>query len=336
VEARAVAESVDELLGGAVRLGDHDTAARRSGARFEAVEVDGARCVVKYVHPDLDFTMRVSGDLGCRPRRVYELGLMDAAPELIDHAVLGAARWGRGGFGVALLMRDASADLVPECDDALADEQHAAFLDHAAGLAARLWGWHDDADDPALLPYRLRWSWFAPHLLATEADLGFPEPVPRTALAGWSRFDRRAPADVAGAGAALLRDPAPLVEALLPTPSTLLHGDWKLSNLGTAADGRTVLLDWAYPGEGPVAHELAWYLALNRSRLPLGCTKEATCVAFEAALRAHGVDTAGWWDRQLALCLLGALVQFGWEKALGDDAELGWWCDAAHDGLALL
>ena len=33
-----------------------------------------------------------------------------------------------------------------------------------------------------------------------------------------------------------------------------------------------------------------------------------------------------WWERQLALCLLGALVQFGWEKALGGyDEELAWW-----------
>lgn len=41
---------------------------------------------------------------------------------------------------------------------------------------------------------------------------------------------------------------------------------------------------------------------------------------------AAGVGTEPWWDRQLALCLLGALVQFGWEKALGGyDEELAWW-----------
>jgi hypothetical protein len=38
----------------------------------------------------------------------------------------------------------------------------------------------------------------------------------------------------------------------------------------------------------------------------------------------------------LGLCLLGALVEFGWEKALGDDDELGWWCAAASGGAALL
>jgi hypothetical protein len=30
------------------------------------------------------------------------------------------------------------------------------------------------------------------------------------------------------------------------------------------------------------------------------------------------------------------LVQFGWEKALGDDDELGWWCDRAREGVRRL
>jgi hypothetical protein len=331
-----LAGSVEELLDGATRLGSHTTATTRSGAMFEAVVVDGQRCVVKYVHPDLDFTMRVSGDLGCRSRRAWELVIDDAAPDLIDHATLGAAPWGRGGFGVALLLRDVSDELVPEGDDPLDPALHETFLDHLAGFAASRWGWHDDDTDPALLPYRLRWSWFAPHLLAVERELGFPEAVPRIALDGWGRFAERAPAKLAGAVADLHLDPSPFVDALRTTPSTLLHGDWKLSNLGTAADGRTVLLDWAYIGEGPIAHELAWYLSLNRARLPAGRSKEWAIEVFEAALRRRGVDTHGWWDRQLGLCLLGAVLQFGWEKALGDDDELAWWCDVAAQGLDLL
>ncbi|MGH9155688.1 MAG: hypothetical protein ACRD1K_07650 [Acidimicrobiales bacterium] len=41
----------------------------------------------------------------------------------------------------------------------------------------------------------------------------------------------------------LRHDVDPLSSALASTPSCLLHGDWKVSNLGTAADGRTVLID---------------------------------------------------------------------------------------------
>ena len=60
-----------------------------------------------------------------------------------------------------------------------------------------------------------------------------------------------------------------------------------------------MLLDWAWTGEGYACHELAWYLALNRARLPLGHSKESTIDDFRAALERHGVTTAGWFDRQL-------------------------------------
>jgi hypothetical protein len=330
--ARPVADSVEELLGGAHRQsfvpGD-----ARSPAGFERVEIDGERCVVKYVHPDFDFTMRVSGDVGCRPRRVWEAGLMDLAPDTIDHATLGVARWGRNGWGAAVLMRDVSADLPALGDEPIDEELHAAFLDGIAALAAPLW---DFQGDMGLLPHRLRWAWFGPEQLAGEERLGYPEAVPRIATEGWQRFAARAPVDVVDAVDALRRDPLPLSEALLSTPQTFVHGDWKIGNLGYAPDKRVVLLDWAYPGEGPVCHELTWYLALNRARIPRGHTKESTIEDFRAALERHGIRTAGWWDRQLMLCLAGALVQFGWEKAFGDDEELSWWIDAARPGLAAL
>jgi hypothetical protein len=104
--------------------------------------------------------------------------------------------------------------------------------------------------------------------------------------------------------------------------------------MGIAADGRMVLIDWAYVGEGPACHELGWFVALNRAKLPV--SKDTTIEAFRLGLERHGVDTGGWWERQLGLCLLGALVLFGWEKALGDGDELAWWCDAARQGARLL
>ena len=92
-----------------------------------------------------------------------------------------------------------------------------------------------------------------------------------------------------------------------------------------------MLIDWTYPGVGPVL-PTSWR-GTSPSTAP-GCPsrKEDAIDALRAALARHGVDTDGWWDRQLALCLLGALVMFGWEKALGDDDELGWWCDRAREG----
>ena len=46
--------------------------------------------------------------------------------------------------------------------------------------------------------------------------------------------------------------------------------------------------------------------------------------AYHASLAGCGIDTSGWWERQLELALLGGFLQLGWSKT-GDPAELGWW-----------
>jgi aminoglycoside phosphotransferase (APT) family kinase protein len=122
---------------------------------------------------------------------------------------------------------------------------------------------------------------------------------------------------------------------LSSTPQTFVHGNFKLDNLGVTADGRTIVLDWEISGRGAPLSDLAWYLAINCRRLPQ--SKEAAIEAYRDSLERQGISTSGWWDRQLGLCLLGALVQFGWEKALsGYDDELAWWEARALEGAELL
>ena len=49
------------------------------------------------------------------------------------------------------------------------------------------------------------------------------------------------------------------------------------------------------------------------------------------------LDLAEDWTMRASGCLLGALVQFGWEKALGGyDEELAWWETHAVRAAALL
>src|SRR5690606_2778904 len=153
------------------------------------------------------------------------------------------------------------------------------------------------------------------------------------AARGWPQLEERAP-DVAKLVRAIHTDPSPLVGALSATPQTFLHGDWKMGNLGEHPDGRTVLLDWAYPGAGPANYDLAWYLALNAPRLPH--SKEDAIEAYRRALEHHGVDTSGWWERQLGLSLLGMTATLGWEKAIGEDGELRWWCERALEAMRWL
>jgi thiamine kinase-like enzyme len=163
----------------------------------------------------------------------------------------------------------------------------------------------------------------SPWLAEAEAAAGSDHLVPRLVASGWPMLADVAPAAAAIAGP-LARDPGPLVLALASTPQTFVHSNWKLDNLGTDDEGRTILLDWEQPGRGPALSDLAWYLAINCRRLPE--SKEHSIATYRAALEATGIDTEPWWERQLQLSLLGALVQFGWEKALGGyDEELAWW-----------
>jgi hypothetical protein len=329
---RVVAGSVDELLAGATRRESFVPAETRATVAFERVWIDGEPHVVKYLHVDGDFMLRALGDPGSRTLRAFEAGLFDAASDVIDHAVVGAARGvGRNEWGYALLMRDVSAELASTDDGQFPAEQHAQFVDHLARMCASTWGWRDDV---GLTPYAPRWMMTSPAMVEAELAAGSRERVVPIIADGWARFATRAPRDVVSGIDALRRDVHPLADALASTPSCFLHGDWKASNLGTARDGRTVLIDWVYLGEGPACHEIGWYVALNRQKLP--SSKEQVFADFRTALERHGVDTLGWWERQLPLALLGTVVEFGWEKALGDDDELAWWCDRAREGMACL
>jgi hypothetical protein len=325
MKRRPVADSVDALVAGASSRTAVSFDDSKSGARFERVVLDGEPHLLKHVDPRDDWIMRQTGDIGCIPVRVWESGVFDLVPSVIDHATVGAAR--EGGHG-AVLLRDVGECLVPAGGQPIDPEQQLRFLDHLAQLHAATWGWRDDV---GLLPVANRYSFFGPSALACEAALGFPSPVPRVATEGWQRLDDASP-DLADALRPLRVAPWPLFDALADTPSALLHGDTKFGNVGTGPDGRTILIDWSQTGEGPPLTELAHQLALNRARIPRELARDATVDAYRAALERHGVDTAPWFERQLALCLVGVMLQLGWEKAFDSTGEeLAWWRDRTVD-----
>ena len=318
---RPVAASLTEVFGADVRPEPLEQQDGKTGARLERLTVDGRRYVLKRLHLADDWLMRASGDLALRPLVVWRDGWLDRLPAAIDHAVVAAA-WDErpDGRGAVLVMDDVADHLVPEGDAALPLGQHHGFIDHMAQLHVAFWGC---GDAPGLLALPTRLVFFGPRLGETERARGGTDLVPtRLIPEGWARLRERAP-HAAMILDDLLDDPTPLVAGLAATPQTFVHGDWKAGNLGTRADGRTILLDWAVPGIAPGCLDLAWYVCLNRARLPE--SKEATVETYRDALERHGIDTTAWWDRQLALSLLGIMLVFGWEKALGDGDELGWW-----------
>jgi hypothetical protein len=323
--------SLDELLAGATRREPFQPPDGKSAVPMERVVIGRERYVVKHLHADDDWIMRAIGDLTCLPVRVWESGLLRAMPDCIDHTIVAvAAGLGRHGWGGALLMRDVSAWLVPAGDDPISSELEAQFFDHMAAVHAELWGWQDTA---ALNPLAHRYTTFTAELVELETARAEPPVVPGIVATGWARFPTVAPT-VADSILALQRAPWPLVDALAALPQTFVHGDWKLGNLGAGPDGRTILLDWATPGRAPAVCDLGWYLSINAARLAHG--KDVAIDTYRAALERRGIDTREWWDHALDLALLGAMVQFGWEKALGERAELMWWVDRAVAGLARL
>jgi hypothetical protein len=315
-----VVGSVDELLAGAIGRTPLVADDGKSGNWLERLTIDGRRYVAKHQSYDADWIMRVSGDRVHWALRAARAGLYDRVPACIDHAVVAMSLDGEGVDGeLVVLMHDVGPYLVPEGAAPLPIDQHRGLIDHLAQMHAAYWGWTDDV---GLQTMAQRMGLFAPATIAGERERT-PVPVPiQVAHQGWQRLPEAAPA-LARVVFALHADPSPLVGALATTPHVFLHGDWKLGNIGVRPDGRTILLDWAYLGEGPPLWDLMWYLALNRDRLPE--SKEQTIGAYRTSLEGAGIDTDPWWDRQLALATVAIMVAFAWEKAVGDADELAWW-----------
>ncbi len=315
------AVSVEELLSRASSRVEVHPGDARSTSAFERVEIDGDRYFLKRLSPASDWIMRITGDHVHRPFLVWEAGVMDRTPDCIDHTVVAMGIAGHGDEAeLTMVMRDVAPWLVPEGDDVVPETQHRGFVEHLAALSAGFWGWQDATGLLTTMEERVRF--FAPDNIAAELSVrDVPGPI-AAADAGWRALFDLSPL-LSSVAQALHAQPELVTGPLAATPSTFLHGDWKMGNLGTHPDGRTILLDWAYPGSGPACWDLCWYLALNRARLPE--PKEAACHRFRAAFERCGVDTSGWWDAQLDLCMVAIMATFGWEKALGEDDELRWW-----------
>jgi hypothetical protein len=327
---RPVHTSVDALLDGATERVPLEHSDSKSGARIERVKIGDEWFVAKWLDLRGDWTMRAVGDVGCATLQLWRSGLLDALPGCFNQPIVGVAHdpsVGPGGYGTVLLMRDVGRFFVPEGDAPLPPEQHRAFVAHMAEMHATFW---DFRDEWGLIPVANRYFETSPWTVVAERAIGSDAVLPGLIAQGWDAITTVAPR-AAEVVVPLANDPSPLTAALAATPLTFVHGNWKLGNLGSDDRGRTVLIDWESPGAGPACGELAWYLALNCRRLP--DSKEATIAAYRNALERNGVDTEPWFERQCALALLGALVQFGWEKALGGyDDEFAWWEARAVEG----
>jgi hypothetical protein len=317
---RRLASSREELVAGASTRTVLDPSDGKSGSSYELVEIDGTRYFLKSVRYRDDWIMRIVHDRVHWSSKLWTAGVYDDMPATIDHTIVAMALEGEGPDAqLSILMTDVGAWLIPEGDDRVSVELNDQLIDHMADLHATFWGWHDEL---GLADLAHRFRWFSPRNIADELH-ATEVPVPlAVADRGWRELPDRSPA-LDALVRAIHDDPRPLAERLRRLPMTFVHGDWKMGNLGARPDGRTILIDCAYPGEAPGCWDLAWYLALNAARLPI--SKDETIARYREGLETRGIDTAPWWDEQLDLCLVGIIATFAWEKAVGSEDELRWW-----------
>ena len=321
-----------------------------SGSQLSHVEtlgVDAERrsYVVKRINHEWDWVMRATGDRHGRAVLAWHEGLLDIVPDEIDHTVVACAR---DGDGFALLMRDVRADLVPPGDAPISHHDNDTFLRAMAALHATYWERHAAATpERGYISLREHYQCLSPQVarrLGRDGDV-----VPPMVIRGWERLPELVDADIVDIIEPLLADTQPLCDALQPFAVTVVHGDWKLGNMGLRHGNTpiTILLDWDRVGAGPPSLDLAWYLAVNSARLPVA--REQTIALYQRHL-AHRLGERfdlAWWEPQLALGLLGGFVQLGWPKLLGaasDDplvrdrerSELAWWSARIREAAALL
>jgi hypothetical protein len=316
------------MLAGAVRREPLAATDGRSGSLLERVVLAGGETVVvKHARAASDWIMRATHDDGGRVATLWSSGLLRRVPDVIEHAILAVER---DGDGWAVVMRDVSAALLPDAAR-LSRATSRRVLEAAAALHATF------RDEPPLELCSLadRYGFLSPATARREA--GGPDEVPKLIARGWERLPELLPADVAEAVLAVAERPAPFAAELARFPATLVHGDLKLGNVGLLGE-RVVLLDWGtQTGWAPSAVEVAWYLAVNASRID--ATREQVLDDFRAAEGERHDEDA------LRLALLGGLVQLGWDKALHasghpdpsvrarERADLAWWTARARDAL---
>ena len=227
-------------------------------------------------------------------------------------------------------MRDAREDLLPP-RVRISRETSRALLTRLASLHNAFF------DEPVLelCSIGARYGMFAPRFHAT--DVG-----PRRhawadgIIRGWDLFAQNADQDVLKAILAVHHDPELLAAPLGRFPSTLLHGDPKLENLGLGPQG-LVAIDWGdLTGFGPPEIDLAWYAVKGTART--GCTPDEIFAEYQAASRRPPEEKA------LDLACIGSLAQMGFRFALSafasgpDPKEVGaqqlrLWTDRARAAL---
>jgi hypothetical protein len=325
-----------------------------SGSTLSLIDRGDRRFVLKRTSAALDWIVRATRDDELR-EAWFASALASAAADgawiRLASPYLGAAA---DGDGAAILMPDLSAELIAWERPSHTAGIPTALLESVLAAAARLHFIRRRLPSQGSVP----WCPLPERilLLARPAAEGYRadgNPVGARFLAGWDAFDRQAPAPARVLVQGLADDPRPLLAALGRLPSTMLHGDLKLSNVASMPDG-IALIDWQMAAFAPIAVELGWFLVSNVAQLPE--SPEAILERYRGQIQSiaagRGFGDArldpglGDWDAQVDLAILVGLLLRGWRKGLDAEAglnlptgvaafdDLQWWGDRAVEAAA--
>ncbi len=269
-----------------------------SGNQLLAVETDNnARFILKRMSLERDWIMRASNDHQCRSVTLWQTGVLDQLQPELSHAIIGCAR---DDNGWAILMQDVSRGLLPwdRHIDATANE---SILRAMACQHARFW------DAPSLTQPELGLCTL-PELIAVTTPGPF---VPDLYKIGLDLLPQVFEPDVANILRQLTIDPQPLCSALACYPHTLVHGDYKVTNLAWNVSPQLQLagLDWQLAAVGLPTLDLGWYVSGFSHSFP---APPARCIE---RYHEHLVSLLGSrfderrWQPMLALGLLTTVVR---------------------------
>jgi hypothetical protein len=296
-----------------------------SNSSLERVSLDdGTPLVLKRFDSVRDLGMAVAGRTVPLDVELWQSGVLEQLPPTLGHAVRGA--WLEDGAWV-LAMSDLTGRLLTS-ESQLSREQYriaiwAVTIMHGACSTIPL---------PALLPLEKRIGLFAPGVMSNHLDVD--NPLPRRCLQGWEAWDDLAPRDVKDAIARIHADPSLLTTPLSRLgPVTLLHGDFRTSNLAIDRN-RVIAIDWGLATVGPPVLEFASFL--------VRCSTQVRATHDELLDDLRALDRDAHNEDLLLLGLVFGVVEMGWRLAY-DVAlhplpaardEFDWWIEAARDGLA--
>lgn len=283
-------------------------------------DAGGRRLILKVFQPRRDWVMRLTHDTLTREAMLYVHGVYTQMPPEIVVPVIAAARhddtW-------ANLMLDVSADLLPL--NTMQSQMNARRLvKHLAAIHARFWN-SPALQNPALGLSSLEdfLTVLAPARVQAEINAGNAHPVMDMAARGWQKFAASAPTDVVGIIQGFQNHPGWMLAELERHPKTLVHGDYKLPNLGLDRSGRAIVLDWQDATSGPGMLDLGYFLALNAGWLPFDLSGLVEMYAGALSAQGHAVSA-----REIDLGLVaGGALRLLWLMWLNDQNDLEWWYD---------